>query len=37
MKIVFLFAAIFLFDEALFSQGTNNKDPLTIKELRFTG
>lgn len=36
MKIVFLLVAIFVFNEAVFSQWTNNEDPLTIKELKLT-
>lgn len=36
MKIVFLLAAVFLCNQALFSQWANNEDPLTIKELKLT-
>ena len=36
MKIVFLLAAVFLFQEILFSQWDGNEDPLAIKELKLT-
>ena len=36
MKIVFLLAALFLFNGVLLSQWADNEDPLAIKELKLT-
>ena len=36
MKVVFLSAALFLFNGVLLSQWANNEDPLAIKELKLT-